>query len=80
MEAKIARLEVPSLEIVSQLKLDAMKVMGTHNYHNAAVAALSVAGLGVGFDVESLGSTIGNLRVPFHRMQIGKLKDRVISE
>lgn len=72
MEKKIATLNVPALGIVSQLKLDTLTVMGTHNYNNAAVAALSVAGLGIGFDVEALGSTIGKLQPPLHRMQIGK--------
>ncbi|XWS43200.1 hypothetical protein CRYUN_Cryun16bG0082200 [Craigia yunnanensis] len=37
-----------------------------HNYYNAAVAALSVAGL----DVEAINSTIEKLRAPPHRMQI----------
>ncbi|GMN54819.1 hypothetical protein TIFTF001_023938 [Ficus carica] len=70
MEKKIATLNVPALGIVSQLKLETLTVMGTHNYNNAAVAALSVAGLGIGFDVEALGLTIGKLQPPLHRMQI----------
>ncbi|KAF4364240.1 hypothetical protein F8388_000192 [Cannabis sativa] len=70
LEEKIANLEVPALGIDSQLKLDAIKVIGTHNYYNAAVAALSVVGLGIGVDVEAIGSTIEKLRPPLHRMQI----------
>ena len=77
MEAKVASLEVPALGVDSQLNLDPLKVMGTHNYYNAAVAALSVVGLGVGVDVEAIGSTIEKLRAPLHRMQIGKLKWKV---
>ncbi|PON58126.1 UDP-N-acetylmuramoylalanine-D-glutamate ligase [Parasponia andersonii] len=69
IEEKIARLEVPALRIDSRLKFDAMKVIGTHNYYNAAVAALSIVGLGVGVDVEAIGSTIEKLRAPLHRMQ-----------
>ena len=77
MEKKIASLKVPALGIDSQLELDAMKIMGTHNYHNAAVAALSVLGLQTGVDVEAIGSTIGKLRPPLHRMQIGNLEDSI---
>lgn len=72
MEEKIASLEVPALGVDSQLNLDAMKVLGTHNYYNAAVAALSVVGLGIGVDIEAIGSTVEKLRPPLHRMQIGK--------
>ncbi|KAM6581227.1 hypothetical protein CsatA_005001 [Cannabis sativa] len=64
-EEKIANLEVSALGVDSKLKLDAMKVMGTHNYYNAAVV-----GLGIGVDVEAIGSTIEKLRLPLHRMQI----------
>lgn len=74
MEAKIASFEVPALGIISQLQLGAMKMMGTQNYHNAAVAALSVVGLDVGLDVGAIGPCIEKLRPPPHRMQIGKPK------
>ncbi|KAF3442599.1 hypothetical protein FNV43_RR16515 [Rhamnella rubrinervis] len=70
MEAKVASFEVPAVGIVSQLQLGTLKAMGTHNYHNAAVAALSVMGLNVGVDVEAIGSTVEKLRPPPHRMQI----------
>lgn len=79
MEAKVSSFEVPALGIVSQLQLGTLKAMGTHNYHNAAVAALSVMGLNVGVDVEAIGSTIEKLRPPPHRMQNGKLKQIVVS-
>ncbi|XP_024047490.1 uncharacterized protein LOC18031689 isoform X2 [Citrus clementina] len=69
-EAKTASFEVPAVGVVSQLQLHNMKVMGRHNYHNAAVAALSVLGLDIGVDVEALNSTIEILRTPPHRMQI----------
>ncbi|KAM5558953.1 hypothetical protein ABKV19_020550 [Rosa sericea] len=70
MEAKIASFEVPALGINSQLQLGAMSMIGTQNYHNAAVAALSVVGLDVGLDVEAIGPCIEKLRPPPHRMQI----------
>ncbi|KAL9411889.1 hypothetical protein AB3S75_045484 [Citrus x aurantiifolia] len=70
MEAKTASFEVPAIGVVSQLQLHNMKVMGRHNYHNAAVAALSVLGLDIGVGVEALNSTIEILRTPPHRMQI----------
>ncbi|XP_059646343.1 uncharacterized protein LOC132292367 isoform X2 [Cornus florida] len=70
LEAKTASFEIPNIEGVSQLQLDAMKTIGTHNYYNAAVAALSVIGLDIGIDTEAINSTIGKLRVPPHRMQI----------
>nr|XP_023875769.1 uncharacterized protein LOC111988210 isoform X5 [Quercus suber]XP_023875770.1 uncharacterized protein LOC111988210 isoform X5 [Quercus suber] len=70
VETKIASLEVPTMRVVSQLQLDAMKVMGTHNYYNAAVAALCVLGLDLGLDANSMSSTIENLRAPPHRMEI----------
>lgn len=70
MEAKVASLKTPAAETVSQLPLDAMEAMGTHNYQNAAVAALSVLGLDVGIDAEAIGATIQKLRAPHHRMQI----------
>lgn len=65
--------------VVSQLQLGALKAMGTHNYQNAAVAALSIIGLNVGVDIEAIGSTIEKLRPPPHRMQIGKQKQIVLS-
>lgn len=74
MVEKIASLEVPALGINSRLNLGVMKLMGTHNYYNASVAALSLLGLGLGLDVEDIGSTIEKLRTPLHRMQIGNLK------
>ncbi|XAR69430.1 UDP-N-acetylmuramoyl-L-alanine--D-glutamate ligase [Bertholletia excelsa] len=55
---------------VSELQLGAMETIGAHNYHNAAVAALSVIGLDIGIDAEKLSSAIGKLKVPPHRMQI----------
>ncbi|KAJ4706474.1 UDP-N-acetylmuramoylalanine--D-glutamate ligase-like [Melia azedarach] len=70
LEAKIASLEVPAIGVVSQLQLGTMKVMGRHNYDNAAVAALSILGLDIGVDVEALNSTIKILKTPPHRMQI----------
>lgn len=73
LEAKIASLEVPAIGVVSQLQLGTMKVMGRHNYDNAAVAALSILGLDIGVDVEALNSTIKILKTPPHRMQIGKM-------
>ena len=73
MEAKIASMEVPDIGVSEQLQLGGMKAIGKHNYYNAAVAALSVAGLDVGVDVKAIHSTIEKLRTPPHRMQIGKL-------
>ncbi|XP_034694237.1 UDP-N-acetylmuramoylalanine--D-glutamate ligase-like isoform X4 [Vitis riparia] len=70
MEEKVASLRVPAIGVVSELKLGALNVMGTHNYYNAAVAALSVLGLDMGIDTEAISSTIEKLRVPPHRMQI----------
>ncbi|XP_031280240.1 uncharacterized protein LOC116138694 [Pistacia vera] len=70
MEAKTASFEVPEIGIQSQLQLSTMKAMGIHNYHNAAVAALSILGLDIGVDAEALNSTIEILRAPPHRMQI----------
>ncbi|XWS59203.1 hypothetical protein CRYUN_Cryun08bG0101500 [Craigia yunnanensis] len=70
MEAKIASFEVPDIGVASQLQLGGMRATGKHNYYNAAVAALSVAGLDVGVDVEAINSTIEKLRAPPHRMQI----------
>ncbi|KAA8518227.1 hypothetical protein F0562_015701 [Nyssa sinensis] len=70
METKAASFKIPVIEGVTKLQLGAMKTLGTHNYHNAAVAALSVIGLDIGIDAEAIGSTIGILRVPPHRMQI----------
>ena len=77
-EEKVASLRVPAIGVVSELKLGALNVMGTHNYYNAAVAALSVLGLDMGIDTEAISSTIEKLRVPPHRMQIGKWKWMVI--
>ncbi|KAI3471562.1 hypothetical protein Pfo_028212 [Paulownia fortunei] len=70
MEDKIAYFRVPTIGLVSQLPLGAMKAIGTHNYYNAAVAALSVIGLDVGIDGAAISSTIDKLRAPSHRMQI----------
>ncbi|PQQ17512.1 UDP-N-acetylmuramoylalanine--D-glutamate ligase-like [Prunus yedoensis var. nudiflora] len=70
MEAKIASFEVPALGVNSQLQLGAMNTIGIHNYHNAAVAALSVVGLNVGLDIEDIGPSIEKLRAPPLRMQI----------
>uniref|UniRef100_A0A2N9GKD6 Mur ligase C-terminal domain-containing protein n=1 Tax=Fagus sylvatica TaxID=28930 RepID=A0A2N9GKD6_FAGSY len=67
---RIASLEVPAMGVVTQLQLGAMKVMGMHNYYNAAVAALCVLGLDLGVDAEGLSSTIEKLRAPPHRMEI----------
>lgn len=78
MVTKIASFELPALGIISQLQLGAMKTMGTQNYHNAAVAALSVVGLDVGLDVGAIGPCIEKLRPPPHRMQIGKLKQMIL--
>ncbi|KAK6945332.1 Mur ligase, central [Dillenia turbinata] len=69
METKVAYLKVPETQPVSQLHLDALKAMGAHNYQNAAVAALCVLGLDIGIDAEALGTTIGKLSSPPHRMQ-----------
>lgn len=71
---KFANIEIPMIGCVSQLNLGAIKTIGAHNYHNAAVAALSLIGLDVGISTEAISSTIGELQAPPHRMQIGKLK------
>lgn len=73
MEEKVAILHVPAIGVVSELELGALNVMGKHNYYNAAVAALSVLGLDMGIDTETISSTIEKLRAPPHRMQISKL-------
>ncbi|XP_058209882.1 uncharacterized protein LOC131322540 isoform X2 [Rhododendron vialii] len=70
LDAKVASFRIPGVEKVSELQLGAMKTIGMHNYHNAAVAALSVIGLDIAIDVEAISSTIGKLEVPPHRMQI----------
>ncbi|KAK6149191.1 hypothetical protein DH2020_016716 [Rehmannia glutinosa] len=70
MEAKIAYFTVPKFGLVSQLALDKLNAVGTHNYYNAAVAALSVIGLDVGVDGVAISSIIDKLRAPPHRMQI----------
>ncbi|KAG4160982.1 hypothetical protein ERO13_D01G027950v2 [Gossypium hirsutum] len=70
-EAKIATFKVPDIGIESQLQLGSMRAMGKHNFFNAAVAALSVAGLDVGVHIEDINSTIEKLRPPPHRMQVG---------
>ncbi|KAL2464820.1 UDP-N-acetylmuramoylalanine--D-glutamate ligase [Forsythia ovata] len=70
IEAKIANFEVPIIKHVSQLPLGAMKTIGTQNYYNAAVAALSVIGLDLGINDAAIYSTIGKLRAPPHRMEI----------
>lgn len=72
METKVAYFSVPAIGLFSQLPLGAMKAIGTHNYYNAAVAALSVIGLDVGIDVAAISSTIDKLKAPPHRMQIGE--------
>lgn len=77
-EAKIATFKVPDIGIESQLQLGSMRAMGKHNYYNAAVAALSVAGLDVGVQIEDINSTIEKLRPPPHRMQVGKCQYIVI--
>lgn len=69
MDAKIARLEVHAIGVASQLELGPLKVIGEHNYYNAAVAALSVLGLGFGIDSKEINATIDKLRPPPHRMQ-----------
>ncbi|KAK8368403.1 hypothetical protein V6Z11_A01G038500 [Gossypium hirsutum] len=69
-EAKIATFKVPDIGIESQLQLGSMRAMGKHNYYNAAVAALSVAGLDVSVHIEDINSTIEKLRPPPHRMQV----------
>ncbi|KAJ4970887.1 hypothetical protein NE237_003986 [Protea cynaroides] len=70
LEAKIAYLQIPTTGVVTQLQLGAMKAMGTHNNHNAAVAAFSVLGLDVGIDPEGISTTLAALSAPPHRMQI----------
>lgn len=72
MEHKVANFDVPELGLLTQLPLDAMKAIGTHNYYNAAVAALSVIGLDVGIDIATISSKIDKLKAPPHRMQIGR--------
>ncbi|KAE8688909.1 hypothetical protein F3Y22_tig00110949pilonHSYRG00047 [Hibiscus syriacus] len=69
-DAKIATFKVPDIGVASQLQLGGMRAIGNHNYYNAAVAALSVAGLDVGVHVEAINSTIEKLRPPPHRMQV----------
>ncbi|OVA07865.1 Mur ligase [Macleaya cordata] len=70
MEAKVADLRIPYMGVASRAQLGSIKAMGTHNYHNAAVAALSVLGLNVGIDTDSISETIATLRTLPHRMQI----------
>ncbi|KAF5941299.1 hypothetical protein HYC85_022466 [Camellia sinensis] len=70
LEAKVASFRIPAVQGFSELQLSALKTIGTHNYHNAAVAALSVIGLDIGIDAEAISSTIGKLKVPPHRMEI----------
>ncbi|KAL7194294.1 hypothetical protein ACSBR1_034666 [Camellia fascicularis] len=70
LEAKGASFRIPAVQGFSELQLSALKTIGTHNYHNAAVAALSVIGLDIGIDAEAISSTIGKLKVPPHRMEI----------
>lgn len=72
MEQKVANFSVPGIGLLSQLPLNAMKAVGTHNYYNAAIAALSVIGLDVGIDTAAISLTIDRLKAPPHRMQIGK--------
>jgi len=71
VEAKVATLAIPSSRSITQLQLGALKAMGTHNYSNAAVAAFSVLGLNIGIDGNSINSTVGELHLLPHRMQIG---------
>ncbi|KAH6826090.1 hypothetical protein C2S53_001527 [Perilla frutescens var. hirtella] len=70
MEKKVANFNVPGIGLLSQMPLDSMKAIGTHNYYNASVAALSVIGLDLGIDIAAISSTIDKLRAPPHRMQI----------
>ncbi|KAL7097987.1 hypothetical protein ACP275_10G177100 [Erythranthe tilingii] len=70
LEEKIAYFRIPTVGLVSKLRLGALTAIGTHNYYNAAIAALSVIGLDVGIDSEAIGSTIDKLKPPPHRMQI----------
>ncbi|XP_019187312.1 PREDICTED: uncharacterized protein LOC109181835 isoform X3 [Ipomoea nil] len=70
MEAKVAKLKVPAIGCDSEVDLSALRAIGTHNYINAAVAALSVTGLDIGINAKSIASTISKLRVPCHRMQV----------
>lgn len=72
MENKVANFCIPGIRLFSQLPLDALKAIGTHNYNNAAVAALSVVELDVGIDIAAISSTIDKLKAPPHRMQIGR--------
>ncbi|XP_058071555.1 uncharacterized protein LOC131220745 isoform X2 [Magnolia sinica] len=70
MEVKVANLRIPTIGSITRLQLGALKTIGTHNYHNAAVAAFSVLGLDVGIDTDSINATIEVLRTPPHRMEI----------
>ncbi|KAI7998408.1 UDP-N-acetylmuramoylalanine--D-glutamate ligase [Camellia lanceoleosa] len=70
LEAKVVSFRIPAVQGFSELQLSALKTIGTHNYHNAAVAALSVIGLDIGIDAEAISSAIGKLKVPPHRMEI----------
>lgn len=74
METKVASFNVPAIGVKSQLDLSGLKVMGIHNYQNAAVAALSVLGLDIGANVEALQESLEDLETPPHRMKIGKLE------
>ncbi|KAK4766968.1 hypothetical protein SAY86_014719 [Trapa natans] len=69
-EARLAKLCVPSIGVSSLLNLGKLKAFGTHNYLNAAVAALSILGLDLGINIESINSAIGMLMPPPHRMQL----------
>ncbi|XP_057500189.1 uncharacterized protein LOC130784360 [Actinidia eriantha] len=70
LDAKVASIRIPAVDGVSDLQLGAMTTAGTHNYHNAAVAALAVIGLDIGIDAKAINSTINKLKVPPHRMQV----------
>ncbi|MCL7024019.1 hypothetical protein MKW94_005867 [Papaver nudicaule] len=70
MKAKVADLKIPSMGIASRVQLGSMKTMGNHNYHNAAVAALSVLGLDMGIEADSISELIETLKTLPHRMQI----------
>lgn len=74
MEEKVANFDLPTIGCGSQIQFGAMKTIGSHNYHNAAVAALCIIGLNIGINAAAISSIIGKLRTPPHRMQIGKLK------
>lgn len=75
VEAKIADLKLPTIGCVSQLQLDELKVVGKHNYTNAAVAALAVLGLDIEIEDAAFSSTISKLTTLPHRMQVVHVDD-----